>query len=432
MLARRVSPRARIISEHSEENIAFQLTLDADILTAEKNLRLLFITGIRNSGSPAPAVMKNILARYHVLAEKNNARAYCNLAWLYDEGIAEPSLNQAERDEKVTAYYRKAIALNNTTAMNNLGVKILNAGDANSAPTQDNIELAMSYFKMGMQHGDAVSAFHLGEIYESGLADSHLSSQEQDRLAENCYKNAARKGELKAAHRLGLMYLRRRAGLSMQSGERDQAAFKLFKEAAKENNRSALFLLGWQYANHRTGLPGIVLSTTLDKAVYYLTQAALLGKNRAMSELIKLYQLHTTNLSKRLVIDMACCAAKTVKILSNSIELLNEIQRQHPASPEINYWHSTLLTPHQRKFKISELIKQHPYAITNCLLNDHSLELNDINTFLDEIHTLTNGVALKRRAQLNLFNTNRNAYFSLLPRVIMNMAVTMALMPNKR
>ncbi len=432
MLARRVSPRAPIISEHSEENTAFQLTLNANILIAEKNLRLLFITGIRNSGPPAPEVMEDILARYHVLAKKNNARAYCNLAWLYDEGIAEPSLNQAERDEKVTAYYRKAIALQNTTAMNNLGVKILNAGDANSPPTKDNIELAVSYFKMGMQHGDAVSAFHLGEVYESGLADSRLSSQEQDRLAENCYKNATRKGELNAALRLGRMYLRRRAGLSMQSGERDQAAFNLFKEAAKENDRSALFLLGWQYANQRTGLPGIVLSTTLDKAVYYLTQAALLGKNRAMSELIKLYQHHTTNLSKQLVIEMACCAAKTLKILSGSIELLNQIQRQYPESPEINYWHSSPFPLHQRKFKISELIKKHPYAITHCLLNDHSLELNDKDIFLDEIYTLTNGVALKRRAQLNLFNINRNSYFSLLPRDVMNMAVTMSLESNKR
>ncbi len=432
MLARRISPRALIISEYPEENNAFQLTLNADALIAEKNLQLLFITGIRTSGPPAPAVMENILARYKLLAEKNNARAYCNLAWLYDEGIAEPSLNQAERDEKVTAYYRKAIALQNTTAMNNLGVKILNAGDANSPPTKDNIELAVSYFKMGMQHGDAVSAFHLGEVYESGLADSRLSSQEQDRLAENCYKNATRKGELNAALRLGRMYLRRRAGLSMQSGERDQAAFNLFKEAAKENNRSALFLLGWQYANHRTGLPNIVLSTTLDNAVYYLTQAALLGKKRAMSELIKLYQLQTTNLSKQLILEMACCAAKTLKMLSNSIELLNEIQRQHPESPEINYWHSTLLTSHQRKFEISELIKRHPYAITNCLLNDHSLEFTDKNTFLDEIHTLTKGVALKRRTQLNLFNTNRNYYFSLLPKDIMNMTITMTLEPNKR
>jgi TPR repeat protein len=251
---------------------------------------------------------------YREKADKGDASAQVDLAWLYQNGLGGLSKD----DREAARLLKLAADQGDARGQYNLGLFNLQgrgglpkddgeaarlfklAADQGNAAAQATLALfysqglgglskddreAVRLFKLAADQGNTRGQNNLGLFYEQGRG----GLPKDDREAARLYKLAADQGDPRAQNNLGVFYEQGRGGLSKD----DREAAHLFKLAADQGDATAQNTLGVFYQHGRGGLPKD------DREAARLFQlAADQGDPRAQNNLGVFYQHGRGGLSK--------------------------------------------------------------------------------------------------------------------------------------
>ena len=134
-----------------------------------------------------------------------------------------------------------------------------------AAETKRGYCLALPWLRLAATTGDEWAEYHLGLIYDHGLAGRH-----DRRTAVRWYERAAAKGYASAQLNLGIILATR-----LGRGRDLARAVRLYRQAARQGRRNAAYNLGLYYSVGR-GVP-----RSISQARRWYQQAADLGDRDA-------------------------------------------------------------------------------------------------------------------------------------------------------
>lgn len=135
---------------------------------------------------------KEAIRLYQLAAKKGISAATCNLGELYELGLLGVSRNPGRAIE----YYRKAAALNNARAQNNLGWAY-----ERGMGVKKNYKEAVRLFRLAAANGNALAWQNLGAMYVDGLGVAKNGKE-----AVRLFRESARLGNAGACFALGHCY----------------------------------------------------------------------------------------------------------------------------------------------------------------------------------------------------------------------------------
>ena len=164
---------------------------------------------------------------YQKAAEQGNARAQCNLGYMYDVGNGVP-----QNYEKACEWYQKAANQGYIRAQFNLARMYVNGSGV-----PQNFEKACEWYQKAAEQGHARAQFNLARKYDSGSG----VPQNFEKACE-WYQKAAEQGFVEAQHELGFKY---RVGQGCAKNL--QKAIDYYEKAAAQGDIDCFYALGLLY-----------------------------------------------------------------------------------------------------------------------------------------------------------------------------------------
>jgi len=302
-------------------------------------------------------------------------------------------------------------------------------------------------FKLTFDENDEIASPNFEIFFIKGV-DGHGQPDVKTReKAAALYKQAGLQGHTRALLNLGWLYQVGVAGTELHQTERDKEAARYYKLAVELGVAAAMTNLGLLYMQGRAGteLPDQVARDK--EAVEYYKRAMEFGRTAAVDNLYTLCS-YNNRLPLAIKTDIARCFAKALSLTdpmgSTARTALQNLAGRNKEHTGIEYWTRFLLPENQRAAVITSLLAKDPAAIFDCLLNDHSIDLDEKTKYVNYIEAnhisrlspeQISRLALRNELlALRITPAGRNCFFSRVPEDVMKMIANMAmpLLGNKK
>lgn len=204
------------------------------------------------------------------IKDKEDPTYLYTMSCVYEIGSDDIDIDYKKRNE----YLEKAFTKGNRYSAAIIGSNYQYGNDE----IKKNIDLAIEWFKKGIEKNSTACMLRLSAIYLNASNDSSLSKYQNKDKAIELLKKAMRHGDSDAYSQMGNLY---RVGEGVQKD--DKKAFELTQRAYEMNNAYAAFNLAFFY------IDGVGTEKDVAKGIKIWERAAELGNSKAANNLFCYY-----------------------------------------------------------------------------------------------------------------------------------------------